>query len=911
MPRRFSQCGFSFPLLLCLTAFLAGAWGEDRRRPNIVVFITDDLTVTDITPYGSKKTRTPNMQRLADAGMTFTQAFVASPSCAPSRAALLTGLMPSRNGAEANHSKARADVRKLPPMFAELGYQVAAFGKVAHYNHNRDYGIEQTSFEGFHDHRGIPAAVEYLQKWDKSKPLCLFVGTNWPHRPWPNKAEGYDAAGVKIPPQQLDTPDTREFRARYLTAVSMADDDLGKVYDAARSALGDNTIFVCSSDHGAQWPFSKWSCYEDGIRSVLIASWPGMVKPGSRSAALVSWVDILPSLLQAAGGAPPEPGLGAGQIDGRSFLPVLRGEREEHRERIFAAHSSDGKMNVYPTRVVRDREWKYIRNLHPEYRFTTHIDLAEVADETAYFRSWEKAAAAGDARAKELVEHYHQHPGEELYDLRNDPFEQHNLAADQKHAERLTIMRRQLDAWMKEQGDEGRVIGTPKLLAAAKDTAAAPAATKPAPRDAGQKPNIIFVLTDDMGFGDLGCYGGTIQATPNIDRLAAEGTKFMRYYSASPICSPSRAGILTGMAPARWNITSYLQTKKGNRGCEQADFLSTKAPTIPRRLKSVGYATAHFGKWHLGGGRDVTDAPKFAAYGYDEHAGTYESPEPHPDITATDWIWSDKDKVKRWERSQFFVDKTLDFLRRHKDQPSFVNVWLDDPHTPWVPSAAAGKGDNKLESLRGVLAENDRQIGRLLDGLKELGIDQNTLLMFVSDNGPLPTFEGKRGNGLRASKLSLYEGGIRLPCIARWPGKVPAGRVDEETTFSALDFFPTFAAIAGAELPNRKFDGQDMSAALRGTSQTRKEPLFWEYGRNNEFFAFPKPPGTRSPNVAVRDEKWKLLVNADGSNAELYDVIADPFEKQNVIEKESAVADQLKARALEWRRSLPAPPKGE
>src|SRR5215218_1213056 len=216
----------------------------------------------------------------------------------------------------------------------------------------------------------------------------------------------------------------------------------------------------------------------------------------------------------------------------------------------------------------------------------------------------------------------------------------------------------------------------------------------PAPSPAAEsRPHVVFVLADDLGPGDLGCYGGTLTRTPRIDQLAKEGTRFTQYYSASPICSPSRAALVTGMFPARWRITSFLQTRAGNRGCEQADYLDPKAPSLPRQLKQAGYATAHFGKWHLGGGRDVVDPPGFAAYGYDEHAGTWEGPEPHPDITATDWIWSPKDRVKRWDRTAFFVDKTLDFLSRHRDQPCFVNLWPDDVHTPWGPDEVSDTKD--------------------------------------------------------------------------------------------------------------------------------------------------------------------------------------------------------------------------
>lgn len=427
------------------------------------------------------------------------------------------------------------------------------------------------------------------------------------------------------------------------------------------------------------------------------------------------------------------------------------------------------------------------------------------------------------------------------------------------------------------------------------------------PLSAVERPHIVVILADDLGVGDIGCYGGKVAPTPNIDRLAREGTRFTRYYSAAPICSPSRCGQITGMFPARWRITSYLQTRKGNRGCEQADFLDSAAPSLPRALKASGYATAHVGKWHLGGGRDVENPPKFAAYGYDEGVGTWESPEPHPDITATNWIWSDEDKVKRWDRTAFFVDKTLDFIARHKDRPCFVNLWLDDPHTPWVPESAAGqkqdaKAGNARRNLLPVLTEMDRQIGRLMEG-----VPKNTLLLFISDNGPLPTFQGDRTNGLRGSKLSLYEGGIRLPFIARWPGHVPADKVDVTTVLGGVDLLPTLCTIAGAKLPaDSKLDGEDVSSALLGQPVARKKPLLWEYGRNNDTFAYPQGKD-RSPNVAILEGNWKLLINADGTGTELYDLAEDPKETRNLAADKPDVAERLSRQALDWRKSLPGP----
>ena len=424
------------------------------------------------------------------------------------------------------------------------------------------------------------------------------------------------------------------------------------------------------------------------------------------------------------------------------------------------------------------------------------------------------------------------------------------------------------------------------------------------------RPNIILILTDDMGFGDIGCYGGKFAPTPHLDRMAKEGIRFTQYYSASPICSPSRTGLLTGMYPARWRITSYLQTRKGNAACEQADFLDPKAPSLARTLKAAGYATGHFGKWHMGGGRDVTNAPPFRAYGFDEHVSTYESPEPHPDITATNWIWSPQDTVKRWNRTAFFVDKTLDFLRRNKGTPCFVNLWPDDVHTPWVPSGERlseyPNGPEQQRKFRAVLDEYDRQFGRFFAGLKDHGLDENTLVIFTSDNGALPTFNGRRSAPFRGSKLSLYEGGIRMPFIVRWPGHVRAGQVDESSVLSAVDLFPSLCAIANVPLPtNVGFDGEDLSAALLGKKMsTRKTALFWEYGRNNDSFSFPQGKD-RSPNLAVREGNWKLLINTDGRGVELYDLAKDPSEQDNLATSEASVTTRLSVAVLKWRQALP------
>jgi len=428
--------------------------GVSAPRPHIVIFLADDLSWSDCSIYNPQcGIRTPKMERLAQAGMTFTHAFVASPSCAPSRGVLLTGLSPVRNGAMFNHTVPEPSHKRWPAWFQELGYEVAAIGKVAHYATVQQYGFDHCSHFNYHQDDCIDAALAWLEQRASRKPLCLFVGTNWPHVPWPEKSD-YSPDALPLPPTQVDTPETRQYRARYAAAVALADRDLGRVYDAARQRLGPDTLVFFSSDNGAQFPFGKWNLYDAGIRMPLVVVWPGRIAPGTRTDAMVTWEDFLPTCLEAAGATPPPSGERSGRISGRSFLAVLRGEKSAHRDRVFTTHSGDGRMNEYPMRSVRSRDWKYIRNLTPGAEHHTHIDKARDGDGKGYWSSWSLKAAT-DPAAAAIVKRYHTRPAEELYDLAADPCEQRNLAADPAQAERLAQFRAELDAWMKANGDEG------------------------------------------------------------------------------------------------------------------------------------------------------------------------------------------------------------------------------------------------------------------------------------------------------------------------------------------------------------------------------------------------------------------------------------------------------------------------
>ncbi len=440
-------------ILFFLTALIVQA--APAKKPNILIYLSDDHLLLDSSVYGATDIPTPNMEKLAAAGLTFNRAFVASPACAPSRAAMLTGLMPARNGAEANHTYARPGTKRLPAYLHELGYEVVAFGKIAHGNDVTDCG-----FDSFKKNAEVQVlgknVTEFLTQRKSTKPLCLFVGTSNPHVPWPAKTS-FDPAKVILPPKHIDTPETRAHRAMYYQEIKDLDILLGDLMQLSNQYLGSETIMMYSSDHGAQWPFGKWNLYDAGIRCPLIIAWPGVTKPNTQTEAMVSWIDFLPTLIEIGGGQPPL------DIDGQSFVKVLNNPQATHRDRIYTTHSGDGDKNVYPIRSLRTEQYKYIWNLHPEYAHTNHSDLLLKPGAGAYWRSWEEKAKT-DPEARAIMDKYHQRPSEELYDITKDPWEENNLAEQPEFQALKKEMRHELEKWMEEQGDQRTVFNTPRPL---------------------------------------------------------------------------------------------------------------------------------------------------------------------------------------------------------------------------------------------------------------------------------------------------------------------------------------------------------------------------------------------------------------------------------------------------------------
>jgi arylsulfatase A-like enzyme len=394
------------------------------------------------------------------------------------------------------------------------------------------------------------------------------------------------------------------------------------------------------------------------------------------------------------------------------------------------------------------------------------------------------------------------------------------------------------------------------------------------------RPNILFILADDLGWGDPSCYGNLRFYTPNIDRLAREGTLFKQFYQGGSVCSPSRCSLLTGRWPAEFRIHGHYADAHENRKRGMSQYLDPLVATLPKLLQQSGYATAHVGKWHLGLGPQ--SAAGLAAYGFEE-AHWVDVRSKRGDRTIDLW-----DAKERPRASRMLVDSTIEALRRLKDKPFYCQLWLNDPHTPLAPSKKQmepfaqkePKGFNSPFAVyAGTVTEMDRQIGRLLDELDKLGLTENTIVIFSSDNGPediavRPAARSGMGSAgpLRGRKRSLYEGGVRVPFLVRWPKVTPAADVNDTTVISGADLLPTLCELTGTAVP------PDVQATLRGDKGfSRSQPLVWEW--RFEIFAHV---WNHSPMLAVRDGQWKLLLNPDRSRVELYNIPTDPSERNNV-----------------------------
>ena len=425
------------------------------------------------------------------------------------------------------------------------------------------------------------------------------------------------------------------------------------------------------------------------------------------------------------------------------------------------------------------------------------------------------------------------------------------------------------------------------------------------------KPNIIFIFADDWGWGDLSVHGSEIYKTPNIDKLAAEGTDFYHFSVSSPVCSPSRTSIMTGHFPERSSVRQHFATIEHHQNANMPDWLDPTEPMLPRVLQKAGYTTAHFGKWHLTNVQ-ISDAPPPTEYGYDEF-GAFNLPGTNmpPAETA--------------DRAIDFIERTV---KRDKSSPFFINLWIHETHTPHYPEPNLMKEFDHLPERQmlyaAILAAGDRDVGKVLNTLDEMGISENTIVIFSSDNGPEfsngikymdddstgPGF-GRwysvgETQGLPGQKRSLHAGGVRVPFIVRWPGVTPAGSQNHNAILSAVDLFPTLVDIAGGTLPDGYLaDGENIRSALSGKAFERNKPIYWIWPSGENAQSTDEPTW---PQYGIQSGKWKLLVNEKLSKTALYHVKNDWYEQTDLAMKHPQVVKKLLAELHELRSQMPHAP---
>lgn len=414
------------------------------ERPNIVYIMADDCTFHELACYGGQA-HTPNIDRLATEGLLFERCFQTAPMCSPTRHNIYTGLYPVKSGAYPNHTFVKKGTKSLSHYLKPLGYRVALSGKT--------HVAPKSVFDFEYSGKKNPdlKVIEKLMRESKERgtPFCLLACSNEPHAPWDKgDASKYPPAQVKLPPYLLDTPETRESFSKYLAEITYYDWQVGEILGLLKKHdLAKNTLVIVTSEQGNQFPFAKWTCYDAGLQSGMIARWPGKITAGKKTPAMVEFVDLCPTFVEAAGGAIPK------GLDGKSFLPVLEGKFHDHKQYVYGLMTTKGILNGsdhYGIRSVRSKTHKLIVNLTPE------VEFRNIAMKTPSFLSWERRAAEGEERAIYLVNRYKKRPAIEFYDIVNDPLELDNIANETGNAKIISQLRQKLDGWMIAQGDEGQ-----------------------------------------------------------------------------------------------------------------------------------------------------------------------------------------------------------------------------------------------------------------------------------------------------------------------------------------------------------------------------------------------------------------------------------------------------------------------
>ena len=752
---------------------------------------------------------------------------------------------------------------------------------------------------------------------NKEKPFFLYFPTTHIHHPFTPapRFKGTSGAGL------------------YGDYVHELDWMVGELLSCLeQNGLSENTLVIFTSDNGGMLNYGgriameaghkmngdllgfKFGAWEGGHRIPFIARWPGEIEAGSESDQLICNVDMLATFMELLG----QDSAALQNKDSVNVLPALLGNpRKPLRNELLLAPKASTNL------AIRQGKWMYIGA-----RGSGGFSGGKPTD-----HAWGGLPAIEFAGSKnsdvEGREYKADAPNAQLYDLETDPSQTTNVIRE--NPEVAGKLKNIVDGYrskIPKNPAKGKKKGTGAEKAKQKPTSKPQAAkTKPVLIDGKKppyakasasakasadmsegRPNFVIIFTDDQGYGDLSCFGGEHVSTPRIDQMAAEGSRLTSFYVAAPVCTPSRAALMTGSYPKRVNMATG--SNFGVLLAGDTKGLNPDEITIAEVLKGAGYKTGMFGKWHLG------DQPEFlpTRQGFDEYFGIPFSHDIHPFhpgqkkfqfprlalIEGEEVIEMDPDADYLTKR---FTERAVEFIEKNKNEPFFLYVPHPIPHKPLhvsppfmkdvdpeILEALKNEGEETIDYktrdrlFHQAIAEVDWSVGQILDTLKAQGLDENTLVIFTSDNGPAIGSAG----GLKGRKGSTNEGGMREPTVIRWPGKIPAGKPNDEL-MTTMDLLPTFAALAGAEVPSdRVIDGKDIWPVLTGERETPHESFFYHKGEQL---------------MAVRSGKWKLHASK-GKATELYDLQADIGETSNVIKRNPTVVTRLSKYMADFAKDI-------
>ncbi|MEM7307231.1 MAG: sulfatase-like hydrolase/transferase [Planctomycetota bacterium] len=898
----------SFLRPILLVAFALGLGGVARpqadERPNILFLLADDQRPDAVGAFGNPHIRTPHLDSLVERGFRFSRAYCMGSMhgavCQPSRAMIHSGRTLYR--VEMNLS----DAPTLGETLRAAGYATFGTGKW----HNGEASFLR-SFErgtnvmlgGMSDHLKVPvrhvqadgtlsertigdgfssqmfadSAIEFLESLDPNagEPFFAYVSFTAPHdprQPPEPYREIYYEERPPLPKNFLPQhpfhngwmagrdeslaawPRTREAigdqLAEYYGLITHMDDQIGRILNALeRTGRAENTIVVFTADHGlavgSHGLLGKQSVYEHAMGTPLVVAGPGI--PHGQSAALAYLYDLMPTLLDRVEVAAPA------DVEGQSLRPIWEGRADAVRDSLYLTY--ENKM-----RAVTDGRWKLIR--YPR------IDR------------------------------------EQLFDLASDPDELVDLVDGAEHQERRAALRTLMEGHHARVADPHPLEVERPLRAEVDMTGRKRKPDSHQPEwikekyfadQAPPQPNVLFVMVDDLGPEWISACGGDFP-TPNIDRIATEGARFVNAYSM-PKCTPTRATLLTGQYPFRHGWVNHWDVPRWGAGCH---FDPAHNPSWTRALKDAGYRTAIAGKWQLNDFRVQPDI--LASHGFDDWCmwtgGEGDNPKSN-ERYHTPYVHTREGSSLREGKfgPDLYTDFLIDFMRRNAAEPMLLYFPMALTHTPFVATPLDPEAETKDERHRAMVRYTDHLVGRLLDAIDELGLAQRTLVIFTTDNGTARGVEGTlEGRTVQGGKGLLVEAGCRAPFFARWVGQVtPGQRIPALVDFT--DVFPTMLELAGAAAPEgHHVDGVSFVDPLIGFGNKGQRKWMMAMGGRTAHLRDGRvqPELPYAPRV-LRTADYKLWIDAEGKPERLHHLPSDPTEEANLIEAaEGKAADALR-----------------